>query len=112
VGAVPLALSASANKVTVKVTLAQAGWLVLADTHYPGWVARVDGVSVPVLHANYAFRAVAVEAGTRTVEFVYRPRSFAVGVWLSLGSLLVWLSAAALSRRPPAGTNNAGRNAG
>jgi hypothetical protein len=98
VGGESLAIGASANTVTLTATLAEPGWVVLADTHYPGWVAHVDGALAPLLHANYAFRAVAVEAGTHTVEFAYRPRSFAVGAWLSVVCLLVWLAAAVVSR--------------
>ncbi len=96
-------LTSAFNTVTVRAALIRPGWVVLADTHYPGWVARVDGVTVPLLHANYAFRAVAVGAGEHTVEFLYRPGMFQAGLWLSLGSLAVLAGAAiylARSRAP------------
>jgi len=84
-------LTPSPNVITIPVSLSKPGWVVLSDTHYPGWVAYVDEQPTPLLHANYAFRAVAVGAGQHTVTFLYQPRSFAVGLWVSGVSGLVWL---------------------
>jgi hypothetical protein len=63
--------------------------LMLTDAFYPGWVARVDGVEVPILRADYAFRAVAVPPGQHVVEFRYRPASFRYGAALSVVGLIV-----------------------
>jgi hypothetical protein len=60
------------------------GYLVWAETHYPGWQVRVDGTPRPVLSANYAFMAVEVPAGRHSVEWTYLPTSIPVGVVLSL----------------------------
>src|SRR5437667_243883 len=49
-------------------------WLVLSDTWFPGWQARVDGVAQPVGRADYAFRAVALGAGRHDVEMNYDAR--------------------------------------
>lgn len=84
-------LTPSPNVVTIPVSLSQPGWVVLSDTYYPGWVAYVDRQPTPLLRANYAFRAVAVDAGEHTVTFSYQPRSFTVGLWLSGLALLIWL---------------------
>lgn len=59
-------------------------WLVLTDTWFPGWQARVDGVPLPVWRADYAFRAVAVPAGRHDVELTYAPRSVRDGLMLTL----------------------------
>src|SRR4030095_9312569 len=67
---------ASVNDVLVRVNQSAPGLLVLADTYYPGWTARVDGRPVPILRANYLFRGVAVPAGSHRVEFHYVPLSF------------------------------------
>jgi hypothetical protein len=69
------------------VETTRPGWLVLADVWYPGWQARIDGVPVPMLHADLAFRAVHVEAGRHTVEYLYWPVPFYLGAGLSLASL-------------------------
>ena len=70
------------------------GWLVLSDVWYPGWQARVDGQPVPVLRANYLFRAVPVsKAGQHRVVFEYHPFSFWLGAAISFlaWSGFVWL---------------------
>jgi uncharacterized membrane protein YfhO len=61
---------------------------VLADSYYPGWEARVDGRTRPLLVADYVLRAVALERGEHEVEFVFRPRSFRWGAVLSSLALL------------------------
>jgi hypothetical protein len=63
--------------------------LVLSQMDYPGWQARVDGKSVPVLRANYAFQAIAVPSGRSTVDLRFRPRSLQLGATLSALGLLV-----------------------
>jgi hypothetical protein len=79
----------STNALTIPVTLDRAGWLMVADTSYPGWVVTVDGQAAPVRHADYAFRAVRVPAGAHTVVFDYRPDSLTTGwVLTALGGAL------------------------
>ncbi len=59
--------------------------LVLTDVYYPGWIATIDGVEVPIHRADYAFRAVSVPPGEHLVEFRYRPSSLRYGAYGSLG---------------------------
>ncbi|MBC7263481.1 MAG: YfhO family protein [Chloroflexi bacterium] len=59
------------------------GYLVLADSYYPGWRAYVDGVETPVCRANLMMRAVYVPAGRHAVTFVYKPRMFRLGFVLA-----------------------------
>jgi hypothetical protein len=56
--------------------------LVLTDIHYPGWKAYIDGKEVPLLHGNYAFRALALSSGKHKVEMRYQPLSFYIGAGL------------------------------
>jgi hypothetical protein len=85
-----------ADRVRVMVKVAEAGYLVLGDTYYPGWRATVDGEPVEILRANHAFRAVALEAGEHTVLFEYVPLSFRVGAWITLGAGLLLAATLAL----------------
>ncbi len=71
------------NGVTIDANLDAPGYLVLADTWYPGWQATVDGRPVELLRANYAFRAVWLTAGEHVVEMRYRPRLWMVGAAIS-----------------------------
>ena len=77
------------NVVRVDADFQQDGFLVLADVNYPGWSAFVDGARVPLLQADYAFRAVRVPAGNHTVEFRYEPYSLYGGLILSAAMLLI-----------------------
>jgi uncharacterized membrane protein YfhO len=48
-----------------------------------GWRARVDGLEVPVLRVNKAFRGVPLPAGTHEIEMVYRPPAVGWGLLVS-----------------------------
>lgn len=89
------------NRVRVGIAPGGAGWLVLADTWFPGWVCRVDGVDVPVERANHAVRAVRLPAGAREAVFTFEPRSYRVGWWVSAGwlGLLAVVGGFRLARR-------------
>jgi len=63
------------------------------DTFYPGWRATVDGQAAEIVRANYAFRAVALEAGAHQVVLRYRPRSLIAGTIVSGAALLAGLLA-------------------
>jgi hypothetical protein len=93
-------LSHEPQRVVVQAVLSAPGLLVLADTFYPGWEARVDGRRRPLLVADYVIRAVALEAGEHRVEFVFRPRSFRLGAALSVLSLLALCAGLVVWRQP------------
>jgi hypothetical protein len=75
------------EKVEVQAHLGAPGYLVLTDGYYPGWRADVDGKPAKIERADYYFRAVYLEEGEHTIEFVYDPLSFKVGAAISLASL-------------------------
>ncbi len=68
------------SQIRLKVAAPCSGFVVLADLFYPGWQATIDGKDTRIYKANYAFRAVEVDAGTHEVVFAYRPMSLRVGV--------------------------------
>lgn len=81
------------NRVDVRTKAAAPSILVLAENHYPGWRAYLDGRRVDMLRVNYAQRGVSVPAGEHEVSFRYRPASFYAGLALSLLAalaLLLW----------------------
>jgi hypothetical protein len=76
----------------IEVDAPEGGWLVIADSWYPGWQASVDGSQAELYAANAAFRALWAPPGVHQVELVYRPRSLVVGAALSgLGLIIVIL---------------------
>jgi hypothetical protein len=71
----------------VEAIASHPGHLVIQDAYAPGWTARLDGVVVPLLRANGAFRAIALPPGRHEVECRYLPApiSWGIGVSLVLG---------------------------
>jgi Bacterial membrane protein YfhO len=65
-----------------------AAYLVVRASFARGWRAFVDGVPAPVLRANGKHRAVALDAGQHEVVLRYEPPGYAVGLVVSLLSLL------------------------
>jgi len=98
---VPTAQITRYERHRVEVALGEhdGGYLVLSDTHYPGWEAYVDGQPRAILEANHVFRAVPVRPQERHAEFVYRPASFTIGKWVSIACLALWLVVAARAWR-------------
>ncbi|REG34864.1 membrane protein YfhO [Archangium gephyra] len=84
------------SRVEVALEACGPGYLLLSDSHYPGWEATLDGAPVPVLRANAVMRAVRVPPGAHSVRFDYRPLSFRLGALLSV----LALGALALALRP------------
>ncbi|MEW5719390.1 MAG: YfhO family protein, partial [Chloroflexota bacterium] len=79
------------ERVVVQTQTERAGYLILADTFYPGWEARLDGQSVPIWRADYMFRAVALPPGAHSIEFEFRPPLLVWGALISVASGLVGL---------------------
>jgi hypothetical protein len=77
------------------------GYLLLTDTWYPGWVARVDGLDAPIERADYIFRAVRVSSGTHRIEMEYRPTSLYLGAAIGLSTLGILCGILISSRRKP-----------
>jgi hypothetical protein len=90
-----------ANTFAVQVKNNQPGYLVVSDTYYPGWHVFVNGREKEILQANYAFRAVFLEAGESSVRFEFRPNSFIQGLWLTVFTWLIGGVAVAFSMRRP-----------
>jgi hypothetical protein len=77
------------NSVTISVTAPRSGLVYASESFFDGWTARLNGVPAPILPANYAFRAVAVPAGSSRVEFRYWPPGLTAGLAVSGISLLL-----------------------
>ncbi len=75
------------HQVTIQASLNGSGVLVLADSFYPGWRVYVNGEEKKILRANFFFRGVPLSAGEHLVEFRYQPRSFTIGLTISLITL-------------------------
>ena len=75
--------------------------LVISQNHHPNWTATVNGEPKPLIRANYLWTAVALEPGEHIVELTYRDPIVATTRWITLGGVLIFLIAIALSLRKP-----------
>jgi hypothetical protein len=78
------------------------GYLVVADTFYPGWSAEVDGAAAPIYRANIAIRAVPVTRGHHQVRFEYEMPGLVRGAQatlVGLSVLLLWIAGAVYAGR-------------
>jgi len=85
----PTIIEYSPNRVTIKATLLDDGYLVLGDTFYPGWNVYVDGKKSKILKTNYIMRSVFLKKGDHIVKFVYEPKSFTIGMIITLASVVI-----------------------
>jgi len=79
------------NRIVVQTSSAGNAYLLLSDLYYPGWKSLVDGTHIPTLRADYLLRAVPLQAGQHTVEFIYRPLSLYVGILITSLTILTVL---------------------
>lgn len=84
------------NSLVVEVDAPADGWVVIADTWYPGWHARVSNSPAQIDSQYGVFRAIPVRAGNSTVGLEYRPLSFTIGLLLTS---LAWPALAVIWKR-------------
>jgi hypothetical protein len=86
-----------------RVTADGAGYLVIAETWYPGWTATVNGRKATLYRADLAFQAVRVFSGESGITLSYKPRYWASSVAasvLSLGVILALIFSASVRVYP------------
>jgi hypothetical protein len=84
------------ESVVLDVDAKERAFLVLTDLFYPGWQATVDGAPATVYRANYLFRGLEVPVGKHRVEFVYRSRSFRLGLAITIAGATALLGGIAM----------------
>jgi hypothetical protein len=75
--------------IVLEAHLDRPGFVLVADTFYPGWAATVDDVPTVIHPANLLFRAVAVPAGKHTIVMKYGSSWLPIGGALTLIGLLL-----------------------
>ncbi len=79
------------NKIEIEIVAQSSAYLVISDTFYPGWKAKLDGESQPILLSNYAFRSLQIPAGKHHLTMSYEPKSLKIGCLISLAAVFVLL---------------------
>ncbi len=79
------------GRLVLDLSAGDRGLLVISQPFYPGWRARVDGVSAPIHRVNALLQGVPVEAGNHRIELDYR-----LSPWPAILSLASLVAAALL----------------
>jgi hypothetical protein len=85
----------TSNEITIEVTAAADGLLVLSEIYYPGWRASVDDQPVPVVRADQVLRGISVPAGHHIVKVWYAPNSARLGLIITALALILIVGVAA-----------------
>ena len=83
----------SPGRVSFALDAPASGFVVVSQSAYPGWRARVDGRTAALIRADYAFQAVAVGPGRHRVLLYYDPPLFWACLFASAAGwlgLVVW----------------------
>jgi hypothetical protein len=79
------------GSITVSVEAERKRLLVVNEQHTKDWRVTVNGAPAPLLRVNYLVQGVVVEPGRHTVQFIYDPPAFKLGIAASLGGVAGWL---------------------
>lgn len=87
-----LLLKNTETALDIKTKTASPGFLILADTFYPGWKATIDGRETSIYRTNYVQRGVIVPEGEHLVRFVFNSPTLNTGLIFSLSALIILLA--------------------
>ena len=85
-------ISYKSQRVVIEASAEEPSLLMLNDANYPGWQVYVNGRRESMMNVDYLFRGVILPRGNSTVEFIYRPFSFAAGAVVSLLAMIAGLA--------------------
>jgi hypothetical protein len=77
--------------VVLEAMLESPGLVILSDVFYPGWRLTIDDQAAPIYPVNVAMRGALVPAGHHRLVYSFEPRSFYVGLIVSILGLCVWV---------------------
>ena len=75
------------NEVAFDVETDGDGYLLLADSYYPGWEAKVNNNPVEIYPANGNSRIIYINKGKNNIQFKYKPKSLKIGASITFSSI-------------------------
>ena len=84
-------LQCAPQRLAFKVAAEEPAMVVLAQSYYHAWKARVDGRGAPLWRANHAFQALQVPAGEHQIVLIYQDRRLFAGAIISTIAVVVCL---------------------
>jgi hypothetical protein len=78
----------SSNRLRIEAISDNDGVLVVNDSYWPGWQAKIDGADVPIWPADFLVRAVPWPSGKHVLEMRYAPIEIRIGSFVSLAGAI------------------------
>ena len=92
-------VSIAPGRIEVAHRSQRAGYLLLLESWFPGWQARVGDEVAPTIQANVSFQALPIAAGEHSVTFEYVPTYRAAALGFTGLAALALAASALLWRR-------------
>jgi hypothetical protein len=83
-----LNIERSSNRLRIEAISDNNGILVVNDSYWPGWQAKIDGKDVPIWPADFLVRAVPWPSGKHVLEMRYAPIEVRMGSFISLAGVM------------------------
>jgi hypothetical protein len=81
------------HEIKLAVSVSKPSLLILSEIYYPaGWKVFIDGAEKQIHRTNAILRSVLVPPGQHEIRFVFRPKSFYIGLSISIIVFLGLLS--------------------
>jgi hypothetical protein len=80
------------DRIELAVTVEGPAFMATSEASYPGWEAKVNGQSQPMLMTNGAFRGLELSAGKSEVVMTYRPVNLRLALTLTLLALFTTIA--------------------
>jgi len=68
-------------------------FLVLSETYYPNWIAKIDNQETEIYQTNHILRGIQVPAGKHTITFQFYPKTYYLTltmIWIgNIGTLVI-----------------------
>jgi len=81
------------HNIKIKAAIKKPALMVLSEMYYPaGWKAYVDGEEVKIWKTDYLLRSLFLQPGNHDIEFVFEPKMFTIGLWISVCTLILLIS--------------------
>lgn len=78
------------HRIEIEANVHTPSLMVLSEMYYPaGWKVFVDGQEDKIYKTDYALRSVLLQPGSHRVEFVFKPRMFTTGLYITIGTFVL-----------------------
>ncbi len=84
---------------TANINLKDENLVFFSVPYDKGWTASVNGKAVDIERVNYGFMAVKADVGDNVIEFSYEPEGLRVGLYISIGGVLLLIAYMIITKR-------------